>query len=966
MLKGYKMKKGYIVENSKYIDEIKSHLIELTNKKTKARIVHIKNKDPENLFSISFQTIPKDNRGAPHILEHIVLTGSKKFPTKDPFFSMIKRSLNTFMNAFTGPDFTCYMASSEIEKDFYNLLTVYLDALFFPQIKMVSFLQESCRLEFTDIDDPQTALIYKGVVYNEMKGAMSSINSRLSHEIAKRLMPDLPYSFNSGGDPKKIPDLTHKDLKRFHKTHYTLANSIFYFYGDIETEKHLNFLEKTLFNQNIPTSKPSISIKKQKRFSKPLTSSSKYPTEEKDLGEKDIISFSWLTTDISNQKDLLSLILIDSILSETDASYLNLPVLQSKLCKSITTLLDTEISEIPWTIICRGCKKTNRKKLLKLIIDTLKKIKIPPQKIEAAMQRLEFSRYEITKSPYPYGLELFLRACLPKQHGCKVEDLLKVHSLFKSLKKDLKKPLFLEKLIKKYIIDNKHLVIHTMTPDNGLAEREHLEEMKKLKNIKNSLKESGVTKIIEDSIKVRKLDEKKNINLLPKLDTKDIPKNCKNYPLEVEKNIFFHPSFTNDIIYVDLVFSLPSLTQKELQYLPILTSFITEVGAAKRSYIENLEYIEKYLGGINAYIDLNTQALRPDDFKPEVVISGKALYRNAEKLFSLIKDMAYNSNFEEEARILELLKQNYTHLSTSITDMAMNYSILESQSFISPSLFLTNRFFGLPYMYLIKNNLKDIKYLIDILKNLSKKIFNLSKIDLVITSDKKSFNRLKKDNFFDILKREKKSLSPFKKPTMPKEKIKITAKKISSPVAFTTLSMKAPEYSPSSSPYILLASYIAENRWLIPEIRERGGAYGARAIYNLKHGSFYLYSYRDPNLKKSVDIFKKALEKIAEGRFEKAHIDEAKLQAVQKLDRPISPGKKAITSYSYMRSGITLQLRKNFRKNILNADKKKIQKAVETKLLSNLKDAKLTSFSSPSLLKREIPLFKRNFDIQSI
>nr|NGX33626.1 hypothetical protein [Candidatus Anoxychlamydiales bacterium] len=296
------------------IDEIKVELIELTHNVLGTRIIKIKNDDDENLFCISLKTWPQDSFGEAHILEHTVLCGSNKFPVKDPFFSMLRRSLNTFMNALTGSDFTCYPASSLVEKDFYNLFEVYIDAVFHPKIDRLSFLQEGHRFEFSKPDDASSNLIYKGVVYNEMKGAMANPDSILFQKIQENLLPDLPYAFNSGGDPKEIPNLTYENLKKFHETHYHPSRAIFFLYGNLDLEKELDFIEENAL-KDAEAKKPLGIIAKQKRFSKKKTIETSYPIAEKENKEDDtIISFGYLTCQIEDQIDLHALLLLDNIL----------------------------------------------------------------------------------------------------------------------------------------------------------------------------------------------------------------------------------------------------------------------------------------------------------------------------------------------------------------------------------------------------------------------------------------------------------------------------------------------------------------------------------------------------------------------------------------------------------------------------------------------------------------------------
>ncbi|MES2272616.1 MAG: insulinase family protein, partial [Chlamydiota bacterium] len=289
---------GFVITQYLPLEELQSTLIELTHEPTGARVMHIANTDPENLFCLSLQTLPSSSNGVAHILEHIALCGSRKFPIKDPFFAMTRRSLNTYMNALTGQDFTCYPASSQVEKDFYNLLDVYLDAVFHPELKHLSFLQEGHRLEFVDPKNPKGPLQFQGVVYNEMKGAMSSIESRLGEAISKRLMPDLPYSHNSGGDPKDIPSLKYEELIEFHQLFYHPSRCLFFFYGNLPLAKHLDFiLERALKGvQKIPQISP---IPLQPRFKAQIVAQDRYPIAQgESLDGKTQVAFAWLTAPI--------------------------------------------------------------------------------------------------------------------------------------------------------------------------------------------------------------------------------------------------------------------------------------------------------------------------------------------------------------------------------------------------------------------------------------------------------------------------------------------------------------------------------------------------------------------------------------------------------------------------------------------------------------------------------------------
>jgi hypothetical protein len=556
--------------------------------------MHIAADDPENMFCLSFQTIPTKSDGVAHILEHTVLCGSEKYPVKDPFFAMQRRSLNTFMNAFTGPDFTCYPAASQVPKDFYNLLEVYLDAVFHPNLNELSFLQEGHRLEFTIPEDPSSPLENKGIVFNEMKGALTSPSSRLNELISQSLFPDLTYGINSGGDPKVITKLTYNELCDFHHTYYHPSRCLFFFYGNIPLEHHLDFInEKVLKSIKNPLqSLPPLPL--QPRFTQPRELTRYYPTsDEKDTEDKAIIAFGWLTCHILDQEELLALNILEIILMDTDASPLKMALLKSGYCKQASSYIEMEISEIPWILTLKGCREEDADNLDRIIKHTLSSIVeegIPLSHVENAIHQLEFFRSEITGDHSPFGLALFMRSALLKQHGGDPQDGLYIHTLFDIVRKrNLEDPQYLTGLIKKYLIDNTHRVRITLLPDQNLAAKENDEEREVLNAIQSKLTEREKQHLVDQAKRLKEfqhLQEDNDLDILPKVSVDDIPKMARQIPLShtIGKNIeiYHHACFTNEIVYADMFFTLPNLAEKALPYIRLMTTLMAQMGCHGR------------------------------------------------------------------------------------------------------------------------------------------------------------------------------------------------------------------------------------------------------------------------------------------------------------------------------------------------------------------------------------------------
>jgi len=957
--------KNFIITKYLPLDELKSTLIELVHEPTGARVTHIANEDPENLFCLSFQTLPYNSNGVAHILEHTVLCGSRKFPVKDPFFAMTRRSLNTYMNALTGQDFTCYPASSQVEKDFYNLLEVYLDATLHPELKHTSFLQEGHRLEFVDPKNPKGPLQYQGIVYNEMKGAMSSIESRLWEALSKHLIPDLTYAHNSGGSPKEIPNLSYEELIEFHRDFYHPSRCLFFFYGNLPITKHLDFIEPSLKGAGKVPALPPLPL--QKRFDSPIIKEDKYPIAKgESLEKKSQISFSWLTTHISNQSEILALCVLESILTDTDASPLTMALIKSGLCTQVDSGLDVEMSEIPWIIVCKGCDEKDAEALQKVLFKTLTQLKITPEQVEAALHQVEFERTEIGAEGVPFGLTLFMRAILIKQHGSEPENALVIHSLFEELRERLKDPDYLPNLLKKHLIDNTHFVRLTLKPDPNLENEEREEELDRLKKIRSQLTEKQEQQIVEQTAKLAAYQEQvesQSLDCLPKVTLKDVPSKLRDFPLTRKGNLFHHACFTNQVLYVDLVYDLPELKDEELSLLSLFAKILPELGFGSRNYEETLEYQQLYTGGFDASLSLHVTHDNPDVCLPTFAIRGKALYRNSEQLFNLFSDCIEKIDFDDKERIEEWLDQHVTELQSRLTKASMNYAVQTSLKGLSVPSYVQDLWHGLPYYQsVIRWSKGKIDALIYALKQIANKVLGLQNSQLILTCDENQFAKLEKSNFYN-LKEPNKSYLPwtgkYSLPQVPNQ-----ARIIAAPVAFTALGMRTVSYRDPRSALLLISTELMENIILHKEIREKGGAYGSGANYTPSSGNFDFYAYRDPHLSRSIDAFHKALEKIAKKGFDERELEEAKLGVLQTLDAPIAPGNRAMLAYAWKRAGRTYERRNEFRNRVLAATREEVANALSQCLLN--KEGTLVTFLGQNLFDKEQKKLKTKLTLLSL
>lgn len=944
------------------LPEINCQLIELIHLPTGAQVMHIANDDPENLFCLSFKTLPDNSDGVAHILEHTVLCGSEKYPVKDPFFAMTRRSLNTFMNALTGSDFTCYPAASQVPEDFYNLLEVYLDAVFKPNLDELSFLQEGHRLEFSNPEEPDSPLEFKGVVFNEMKGALAAPDTRLVEALYESLFPDLTYGHNSGGNPQAITELTYQKLLDFHKTYYHPSRCLFFFYGNIPLENHLDFIEKNAL-KNVEKVAPIPPLKKQPRFKEAVRRELPYPiSAEQDPKDQTLIALGWLTCSILEQEELLALGILNIALMGTDAAPLKLAYLKSGLCKQASAWMDSDISEVPFVINFRGCNPENAEPLEKLTIDTLKKIAVegvPENLIENAIHQVEFHRCEIGGDSSPYGLSLFMRAALLKQHGGLPEDGLRVHSLCEALHKNFKEdPKFIGKLIHKFYLNNPHFVRITMVPDKKLAEIEVEKEQNHLKELRKHVDAKEIVAKAHELIEFQKLQQDADSDVLPKITLDSVPKEVKKYLLLEEDignfKVFHHEVFTNKIIYADLIFPLPEINDEDLSLIQLFTLLLPQIGCGGRDYGKNLEFIQANTGGISVSTTLNRQAKDGNEFFPSLTIHGKSLYRKGDKLFELLQDMIRTSDFSDMARIKEIILKQNAGLQGNIVQNALKYAMSLSTSALNIPSYISNSWGGLKYYWKIKEIAENFQpeALKEKLQSLQERMLCNKGAHLILTCDGEKYEEIKKSGFYGLTSTPCHDFAPWKNDFNIKP-VPNQGRVIASPVAFTSKAFPSIPYVHPDSPCVSIASHLFDTLVLHPEIREKGGAYGSHANLSTTAGIFSFYSYRDPNISRSLAIFKESIKKVIQGKFNDADIEEAKLEIFQDMDAPVSPGTRGYVAYSWLREGKTTEIRQAWREKLIKLTKGNVIEAVKQHIEPKFDHGTVVVFAGNELLQKE-------------
>lgn len=964
------------IEKIRPIEELQADMYELRHDRLGSKVIHIANDDDENFFCISFQTIPKSSNGVAHILEHTVLCGSDAFPVKDPFFSMGRRSLNSYMNALTGSDFTCYPAATQNKKDFYNILEVYLDSVFHPKLRELSFLQEGHRLAFQN-ETEESPLEIRGIVYNEMKGALSNPMTRLLEAISHGLFPDTPYGKNSGGDPKEIPSLTLTELQEFHKEHYDPSKALFFFYGNLPLEDHLQFLEKQIFSK-VPQEpkKPLAPIPSQQNFSKRKDSTILYPAQTSNGEPVRYYSISWKTASIANQLDCLALSILDTVFMGTDASPIKKALLETRLCRQALSSLDLDIQEVPYAIIMSGVQEGAKETLRKTLYTSLEKLAsdgISEDAIQRALHQVEFERSEIIGDGTPFGLVLYSRAALLAHHGLDPIWGLSVHSLFDQLRNELQhNPRYLSQIIEKYLLNNPHSVDIEMIPSTSIAATEEEEEKKRLEQILIALSEEEKRTIRE---KEKILDDYQSIDedlsLLPKISVQDINPaipllhfkeiNCQE-SAHKNLNLYIYEIYTNKITYVDIAMKIPFVEREDLWLIRLMIALLPQIGADDLPYDKFLDEVERSTGGIFSALSLNCHAQAPDTFSPTWHIRGKALDSHIESLFSLFNKILKRPRFEDTKRIRELIEKQYTSLINSLPQQSLKYATLQANAPLSKPLTLQEEWYGLSYFQNLEKLVKNYDtlaplYLEKIKELASRFLGSQEKKDLIISCEQSMIDKILKNSCFDIGSSQHHTpytLSWNDSVILQKDiKPGIYPIPIEQKTASIAMSLKAVPYSHEDAPMLSLAGHIMDNIVLHNRIREKGGAYGAGASFQSSHALFQMYSYRDPNIQSTIEAFYDAIDTIIEGDFDDEDIDEAKREIIQGLDSPIAPGSKAEVAYSRLSEGKTDELRQSYRFKLLSADKKSIQESVKRHLKNAREEKRIFIACGKELLEKE-------------
>lgn len=936
---------SFLVRQVQPVDELNLTAITLQHEPTGARLLHLACDDPNNVFAVGFRTPPPDSTGVSHILEHTVLCGSQKYPVRDPFFAMLKRSLNTFMNAMTAADWTLYPVASMNRKDFYNLMGIYLDATFFPLLREQDFLQEGHRLDYADPDDPLSLMI-KGVVFNEMKGAMADPSSLLGRRLNAALFPTTCYGQNSGGEPLVIPQLTWEQLRAFHKRYYHPSNSWIFTYGNLPVEEHLQHIEELALcrfeHQEVASGIPL-----EQRLTEPKRSTQTFPVGADDsLQQCSMVQMAWLTCPIEDTFERATTGILTNLLLGNPAAPLYQALIESGLGRNLSPGTGYH-DDYRDTYLCVGLQGTDPEKMPKieaLILETLARVAeegFPQERIDAALHQYEFANREVTGDQYPYGLGLMMRLFGPWLHADDPFSTLMIDRNLDRLRNATADPEFFPQMIHRHLLDNQHRVTLLLRPDPEHAQREEQAFADHLFNIRQGLDAAAVAEIKAKAAGLQRSQEAaEDTDCLPILELSDIEAEEPATPFRTEvvaerKTMWFAQP-TNGITYLNLQFDISGLDDSLRPYLPIFCTLLPQIGAAGQDYLAMSRRITADTGGIRLGTNLLENPCNLDSVSPFMEVRCRALDRNQSALCEILQDMLTAPDFSDISRLRTVIGQIRTSMENSIPGAGHSFAARAAAASLTPTAALREEWSGMTQTQLIQHvsDLDDLRMtkLAETFKALAAELLVAARATVSVTAEAASHSGMTAPLAGLLGALPDSPAIPVSAPTTFTSCASATGWHYNLPVAYVSRVFRTVPYTHPDAPALMVLAKLLRADFLHREIREKGGAYGGMAGYNAEGGLFSMLSYRDPHLQRTLDVYRSAVEWACLGEFSDEMVKQSILTVFAELDRPLSPGSRGYREFVHQQQGLSREMLQNFRNGILAMDSEKLTRVAQTYL----------------------------------
>ena len=930
--------KAYEIIQQEELRGIRSRGYLLRHKKSGARVLLIENDDNNKVFSIGFRTPPADSTGVPHIMEHSVLCGSKNFPAKDPFVELVKGSLNTFLNAMTYPDKTVYPVASCNDKDFQNLMHVYMDAVLYPNIYEHEeiFRQEGWSYK---LDSPDGELQYNGVVYNEMKGAFSSPESVLDRVVLNTLFPDTSYANESGGDPERIPDLTYEQFLDFHRKYYHPSNSYIYLYGDMDMEEKLEWLDQEYLS-HFEKAEVDSRIRMQEPFQEMVEKELPYSIAS-DESEEDntYLSYNKVIGTSLDRELYLAFQVLDYALLSAPGAPLKKALTEAGIGKDIMGSYDNGILQPVFSVISKNANLDQKEAFVEKIEEVLRGIVengMDKKALEAGINYHEFRYREADFGSYPKGLMYGLQI-LDSWLYDDEKPFIHIEALdtFEFLKKQVGTGYY-EDLIRRYILENPHGAIVSVCPEKGRTARMDRELSKKLEEYKESLSEEereemvSRTKALEDYQTAE--DSPEDLEKIPVLEREDISREIA--PVYNEERtvdgipMVFHEIETNGIGYLDLLFDMSGVSEELLPYVGILQATLGVIDTTHFEYGELFNEINVHTGGIGTSLELypDVTKAREKEFKATFEIKAKALYDKLPVAFDMIGEILTESKLSDDRRLLEILEMAKSRLLMRFQSSGHTTAVLRALAYASPSARLKDLTGGIEF-YRVVNRItehfeEEKEDLIQKLKALTVRLFRADNMMISYTASQEGLMDLEKlvDNLKQKLFTDKVEESTC---ILHCEK-KNEAFKTASKVQYVARAGNFIDHGASYTGALQILKVILSYDYLWQNIRVKGGAYGCMSNFN-RIGEGYFVSYRDPNLKRTMEVYEGITDYLKNFTVSPRDMTKYIIGTISNIDHPMTPAAKGDRSMNLYMNHVSPEMIRKERMEILAAGQEDIR-----------------------------------------
>ena len=920
--------KKYTIIEKKEIPEINAVGYLLSHNTTKARVLLVENDDENKVFSIAFRTPPSDDTGVAHILEHSVLCGSEKFPSKDPFVELAKGSMNTFLNAMTYPDKTVYPIASCNDKDYHNLMHVYLDAVFFPNIYRNPEIlkQEGWHYE---LDGPDAELKFNGVVYNEMKGVFSSPEAVLERRIQGSLLKDTPYAFESGGDPDAIPQLTRENFLAFHTRYYHPSNSYIYLYGNADFVKELEFIDEEYLSR-FEYRQPDSEIALQSPYDCAVKLEDTYSvSEETDNGV--YLSYNVQYGNSLDNEQTLALQLLDYVLFTMPGAPVKKELVAAGIGSDVDSIYDNGIRQPVFSVIMKNASKGKEEyfvsKLEEILRDQVKK-GINKKALRSAINSFEFRYRESSFGSYSkgliYGLN-FLNSWLyddrkPFEYADSLTPLARL-----SEKIDTG---YFEKLVEIVFLNNPHKSYVNLYPEVGKNEKMEKNLTRQLNKIKNGLDKKQLYFLEEDYKRLKKFQEEpsspEDIAAIPMLELTDIPRDIKPFSNREctigDVATVVHEYHTNGIVYFDFCFDLTELPEELIPYATLLVEFYRYVDTEHFTYHDLASEINLKIGTMTFQTGINTLAWKQDGYRPFFSVNIKCLENQVEDAISLLSEVLFTSKMDHKQRLKEIISEVRTKMDVKIPSSGHLFASGRALSYIDPAMKYKEVAEGLEYYWMIRD-LDDsfdqkADEMIRQLKRAQNCIFRKENLTLSLTGEF-DFKNLLDESIRDFSSLLWNGACVKSVPVLKLEK-KNEGFKSSSKVQYVAVAGKfeTQKYPYTGALRVLRTIFSYDYLWV--NVRVSGGAYGCMASFR-NDGYAAFVSYRDPKLKETLDVYRKAADYVRNFQVEKRDMKKYIIGTISAMDQPLEPAALGARSFAAYKSGITEEMIQKERLQVLEA-----------------------------------------------